>query len=73
MKSTENAGNVSFTIKDANSNPLFKSNTVEKAEYYDFTSESTQQLTIEMMAAETRQENESSASQCVVVLVGQKE
>ncbi len=73
MKSTQANGTVSFTIKDANNKLLFKSSTSHKADYYDFTSESTQQLTIEMIAADKAVEDDSTPSQCVLVLVGQKE
>lgn len=76
MKSTEDAvSSVSFTIKDASGNQIFKSNKNQKADYYDFTSESTQLLTIDMIVDESTLLAEASTppSQCVVVLVGHKE
>lgn len=73
MKSAEMPGNVSFTIKDANGKYLFKSTNAEPADYYDFTSESTQQLTIDMMVKENNLLADNATSQCVVVVVGQKE
>jgi hypothetical protein len=73
MKSAENIKNIAFTIKDAQGKLVFKSNQEQQADYYDFTSETTQLLTVEMTAAENIPTAEAAPSQCVVVLVGQKE
>ncbi len=75
MKSTETVGNVVFTIKDAQGNSIFKSNNAQQSDYYDFTSESTQMLTIDMMVEDINYMADATptSSQCVVVMVGHKE
>jgi hypothetical protein len=75
MKSADNPGTVSFTIKDANGNLVYKSDKTQQADYYDFTSESTQLLTIDMVVADNSLMADAGTppSQCVVVLVGHKE
>lgn len=73
MRSTEKTGNVAFTVKDSKGNLVFKSNSEQQADYYDFTSETTQQYTVEMIASEPSKPAEIGPSQCVVVMVGEKE
>jgi len=75
LKAEETPGNVFFIIKDSNKNQLFTSNKLSKSDFYDFTSESTQQLTIEMIAPEPAYESKKEAeiSACVCVIVGVKE
>lgn len=73
LKSQETIGDVFFVIKDANKKQLFSSDKLNRSDFYDFISESTQQLTIEMMVPERDSKSEVALSECVCVIVGEKE
>lgn len=73
MRSTERTANIAFTVKDSKGNLVFKSTSEDQADYYDFTSETTQAYTVEMIALETGPTAQMGPSQCVVVMVGEKE
>lgn len=73
MRSTERTGNVAFIVKDSKGNLVFKSTNEQQADYYDFTSETTEQYIVEMIAEEPVKPTEMGPSQCVVVMVGEKQ
>ena len=73
LKSQETIGDVFFVIRDANRKQLFSSDKLNRSDFYDFISESTQQLTIEMMVPERDSKSEVALSECVCVIVGEKE
>lgn len=69
----ETLGDVYFVMKDANKNQLFSSKDQGKFDYWDFTVESTQQLTIEVMVPEVDTPTGLVPSGCVSVLIGFKQ
>ena len=72
MNSGDAASGVSFLIKDADGKLLFNSALQPVRSTYDFVSESTQALTIEMIASETKEDTDVLATNCVCVMVGSK-
>jgi len=66
-------GDVFFTIKDAGQKPLFSSKDQGKFDYWDFTVESTQQLTVEVVVPDTDVPSGLVPSGCVSILVGFKQ
>jgi hypothetical protein len=69
----ETLGDVYFVMKDANKNQLFNSKDQGKFDYWDFTVESTQPLTIEVIAPELDAPTGLVPSGCVSILVGFKQ
>jgi len=69
----ETLGDVSFTMKDGSKNQLFSSKDQGKTDYWDFTVESTQQLTIEVMVPDVDVPSGLVPSGCVSILVGFKQ
>ena len=72
VSNQETLGNVYFVMKDAGKNQLFSSKD-QKSEYWDFTVESTQQLTIEVMVPDVDAPSGLVPSGCVSILVGFKQ
>ena len=67
-------GDVYFVMKDASKGQLFSSKEQgKKADYWDFTVESTQQLTIEVMVPDNDAPSGLVPSGCVSILVGFKQ
>lgn len=67
-------GDVYFTVKDAAKNTtLFSSKEQGKFDYWDFTVESTQQLTVEVVVPDVDAPNGIVPSGCVSILVGFKQ
>ena len=71
--SQETLGDVFFTMKDASKSQLFSSKEQGKFDYWDFTVESTQQLTIEVMVPDVDAPSGLVPSGCVSILVGFKQ
>lgn len=69
----ETLGDLHFVIKDAGKNVLFNSKNQGKFDYWDFTVESTQQLTIEVIVPEADAPTGLVPSGCVTILVGFKQ
>src|ERR1035437_6087741 len=69
----ETLGDVYFIMKDAGKNQLFSSKDQGKSDYWDFTVESTQQLTIEVMVPDVDPPSGLVPSGCVSILVGFKQ
>jgi hypothetical protein len=69
----ETLGDVYFIMKDAGKNQLFSSKDQGKSDYWDFTVESTQQLTIEVMVPDVDAPSGLVPSGCVSILVGFKQ
>ena len=70
----ETLGDVWFVMKDANKGQLFSSKDQgKKLDYWDFTVESTQQLTIEVMVPDSDAPSGLVPSGCVSILVGFKQ
>ncbi|HET7818709.1 MAG TPA: hypothetical protein VFL70_05335 [Bacteroidia bacterium] len=70
VDSQETLGDVFFLLKDANKNQVFSSKDQGKSDYWDFTVESTQQLTVEVEVPDTEAPNGIVPSGCVSILVG---
>ena len=68
----ETLGNVFFVVRDAGKNQIFSSKD-QKSDYWDFTVESTQQLTIEVMVPDVDAPSGLVPSGCVSILVGFKQ
>lgn len=66
-------GDVHFVIKDAEQKTLFNSKEQGKFDYWDFTVESTQQLTVEVMVPDLDVPSGLVPSGCVSILVGFKQ
>ncbi len=67
-------GDVYFVMKDANKGQLFSSKEQgKKSDYWDFTVESTQQLTIEVMVPDNDAPSGLVPSGCVSILIGFKQ
>ena len=74
VSSQEQIGDVYFVMKDANeNNVLFSSKDQGNLDYWDFTVESTRQITILVMVPEEKSETGIVASGCVSILVGFKQ
>lgn len=71
--SQETLGDVFFVMKDAGKSQLFSSKDQGKFDYWDFTVESTQQLTIEVMVPDVDAPSGLVPSGCVSILVGFKQ
>ena len=71
--SQETLGDVWFVMKDAAKGQLFSSKDQGKSDYWDFSVESTQQLTIEVMVPESDAPSGLVPSGCVSILVGFKQ
>lgn len=69
----ETLGDVFFVLKDAGKTQIFSSKDQGKFDYWDFTVESTQQLTIEVMVPEADAPSGLVPSGCVSILVGFKQ
>jgi hypothetical protein len=69
----ETLGDVYFVMKDAAKGQLFSSKDQGKTDYWDFTVESTQQLTIEVMVPDVDAPSGLVPSGCVSILVGFKQ
>jgi hypothetical protein len=68
--SQETLGDVYFILKDSNKNQVFNSKDQGKSNYWDFTVESTQQLTVEVKVPDVDAPNGIVPSGCVSILVG---
>ncbi|MEK6615982.1 MAG: hypothetical protein AABZ32_07705 [Bacteroidota bacterium] len=66
-------GDVFFVMKDASKSQIFNSKDQGKTDYWDFTVESTQQLTIEVMVPDEEAPTGLVPSGCVSILVGFKQ
>ena len=73
MKSAKAMGDVIFFVKDANNHILFSNENEKNADHYDFTSETTQPLTVELLVPENNFLADATINGCVCVLVGCKE
>ncbi|MBI3502165.1 MAG: hypothetical protein HY063_10245 [Bacteroidetes bacterium] len=69
----ETLGDVWFVMKDASKTQLFSSKDQGKSDYWDFSVESTQQLTIEVMVPDSDAPSGLVPSGCVSILVGFKQ
>ena len=69
----ETLGDVFFIMHDASKSQLFSSKDQGKTDYWDFTVESTQQLTIEVMVPDVDAPSGLVPSGCVSILVGFKQ
>jgi len=69
----ETLGAVYFVMKDAGKKQLFSSKDQGKSDFWDFTVESTQQLTIEVMVPDVDAPSGLVPSGCVSILVGFKQ
>jgi hypothetical protein len=73
VSSQEVLGDVYFTMKDASKTQLFSSKDQGKFDYWDFTVESTQQMTIEVTVPNVDTPSGLVPSGCVSILVGFKQ
>lgn len=73
VSSQEVLGDVFFLMKDASKTQLFSSKDQGKFDYWDFTVESTQQLTIEVVVPDVDAANGLIPSGCVSILAGFKQ
>ena len=73
VSSQDVLGDVFFLMKDANKGHLFSSKDQGKFDYWDFTVESTQQLTIEVVVPDVDAANGLIPSGCVSILAGFKQ
>jgi len=72
MNSSDAANGIVFILKDAQNKMIYTSAADPNRLFYDFTSESTQQLTVEMIAPELAWDPNTISSNCVSVMVGSK-
>ena len=73
VSAQETLGDAFFLMKDANRNQIFSSKDQGKFDYWDFTVESTQQLTIEVLVPDVESPTGLVPSGCVSILVGFKQ
>ena len=73
VASQEVLGDTYFVMKDASKGQLFSSKEQGKFDYWDFTVESTQQLTIEVIVPDSDSPTGLVPSGCVSILVGFKQ
>ena len=73
VSNQETLGDVYFVMKDAANNLVFSSKEKGKADYWDFSVESTQPLTIEVVVPDTDAPSGLVPSGCVSILVGFKQ
>lgn len=66
-------GEVKFKLKDNNDKVLFDNRKHNMATYWDFTSNTTQQIIVEMEIPESDSDSEKLKNGCVAILVGFKE
>lgn len=71
--SQEALGDVYFIMRDANKTVLFSSKEQGKFDFWDFTVESTQQMTIEIIVPNSDTPSGLVPSGCVAILVGFKQ
>ena len=72
MNSSDATKGVVFQVRDLNHKIIFNSATQALDGYFDFISETTQQLIVEMIAADGVKNGDIVASNCVNVIVGCK-
>jgi|SRR6056297_523604 len=66
-------GDVNFKLKDINDKVLFDNSKHEMASLWDFTSNTTQQIIVELEIPESDEAGEKLKNGCVAILVGFKE
>ena len=69
----EELGKTYFVMRDANKTQLFSSKDQGKLDHWDFTAESTQQFTVEVVIPDNEASSGLVPSGCVSVLVGFKQ
>ncbi len=73
VSSDDKLGDVYFIMKDANKKQLFTSKDMGKSDYWDFSVESTQQMTLEVVVPNVDSPSGQYPSGCVSILVGFKQ
>lgn len=73
VSNQESLGDVYFVMKDANKTQLFTSKDMGKSDYWDFSVESTQQMTLEVIVPNVDTPSGLVPSGCVSILVGFKQ
>ena len=73
VSNQEVLGDVYFVMKDAEKKQLFSSKDLGKSDFWDFSVESTQQMTIEVIVPNTDSPTGLVPSGCVSILVGFKQ
>ncbi|PLX20552.1 MAG: hypothetical protein C0599_08810 [Salinivirgaceae bacterium] len=71
--SEDQLGSVGFKLKDTNDKVLFDNRDHNMAEFWDFTSNTTQQIIVEMEVPESTEASDKLKNGCVAILVGFKE
>lgn len=66
-------GGISFKLKDTNDKVLFDNTKHEMAEFWDFSSNTTQQIIVELQVPESDESGDKLKNGCVAILVGFKE
>ena len=66
-------GAVGFKLKDTNDKVLFDNRNHNMAEFWDFSSNTTQQIIVEMEVPESAEVSDKLKNGCVAILVGFKE
>lgn len=73
VSNQETLGDVYFVMKDASKAQLFSSKDMGKSDYWDFSVESTQQMTLEVIVPNVDTPSGLVPSGCVSILVGFKQ
>ena len=73
VSNQESLGDVYFVMKDASKAQLFSSKEMGKMDYWDFSVESTQQMTLEVIVPNVDTPSGLVPSGCVSILVGFKQ
>lgn len=73
VSNQESLGDVYFVMKDASKTQLFSSKDMGKSDYWDFSVESTQQMTLEVIVPNVDTPSGLVPSGCVSILVGFKQ
>ena len=73
VSNQEVLGDVYFIMKDADKKELFNSKTAGKSDFWDFSVESTQQMTVQVVVPNTDTPSGLVPSGCVSILVGFKQ
>lgn len=73
VSNQESLGDVHFVMKDASKTQLFSSKEMGKFDYWDFSVESTQQMTLEVVVPNVDTPSGLVPSGCVSILVGFKQ
>jgi hypothetical protein len=73
VSNQESLGDVYFVMKDGNKTQLFSSKDMGKMDYWDFSVESTQQMTLEVIVPDVDTPSGLVPSGCVSILVGFKQ